>query len=301
MAKAIFTTKISPSYDDQPETRYHFPRTYLNQAKQTVGDWIVYYEPKRSEGDRIGGRQVYFATARVKEIIQDPLRSDHFYALVENYIDFVNPLPFRENGGYYEGALRKEDGSMNKGSFRRAVRILQEHEYERIMQAAFAVILTEEKAAMRKERPGLYGLGDQPQEGFQRPIVESVVKRPFRDAAFSKIVKDIYHQTCSMTGLQIINGGGRSEVQAAHIKPVAQNGPDTVRNGIALCSTVHWMFDRGLLSVDDDLSILVAKGKIPPPIERLLNQDGKLIAPKELVYAPHPHYLKFHRESVFKG
>jgi hypothetical protein len=29
-----------------------------------------------------------------------------------------------------------------------------------------------------------------------------------------------------VTGLRIINGGGRAEVQAAHIQPVADDGPD---------------------------------------------------------------------------
>ena len=61
-----------------------------------------------------------------------------------------------------------------------------------------------------------------------------------------------------MTGLRIINGGGRSEVQAAHIRPVASSGPDSVRNGLALSGTAHWMFDRGLLSIGDDYSILIA-------------------------------------------
>lgn len=40
MAKAIFTTKVSPTYDDLPEQRYHFPRTYLRQAEQAIGDWM---------------------------------------------------------------------------------------------------------------------------------------------------------------------------------------------------------------------------------------------------------------------
>ncbi len=44
---AIFTTKIEPAYDDLPEERYHFPRTYLSQVEAAVGDWIVYYEPRR--------------------------------------------------------------------------------------------------------------------------------------------------------------------------------------------------------------------------------------------------------------
>ena len=40
MAKGVFTTKVNPTYDDLPEVRYHFPKTYLNQTKATVGDWI---------------------------------------------------------------------------------------------------------------------------------------------------------------------------------------------------------------------------------------------------------------------
>lgn len=50
MAKVVFTTKIDPTYDDLPEARYHFPRSYVRQAGAAVGDWIVYYEPRRSSG-----------------------------------------------------------------------------------------------------------------------------------------------------------------------------------------------------------------------------------------------------------
>jgi len=48
MTKAVFTTKATPSYKDLPEERYHFPRTYLNFVQQAVGDYIVYYEPRRT-------------------------------------------------------------------------------------------------------------------------------------------------------------------------------------------------------------------------------------------------------------
>jgi putative restriction endonuclease len=40
MATGVFTTMVNPAYDDLPEVRYHFPKTYLNQARETVGDWI---------------------------------------------------------------------------------------------------------------------------------------------------------------------------------------------------------------------------------------------------------------------
>jgi putative restriction endonuclease len=103
-----------------------------------------------------------------------------------------------------------------------------------------------------------------------------------------------------MTGLKIINGGGRPEVQAAHIKPVSVSGPDSVRNGIALSGTIHWMFDRGLLSLDDDLTVLMANG-VPDTVRRLIRPERKLRLPERLDFRPHPQFLSYHRSSIFKG
>jgi putative restriction endonuclease len=104
-----------------------------------------------------------------------------------------------------------------------------------------------------------------------------------------------------MTGLQIVNGGGRAEVQAAHIRPVAAGGTDSVRNGLALSGTIHWMFDRGLVSIDDDLTILIATGRLPGTVTRLLREDRKIAVPSRPEVSPHPAYLRYHRESIFKG
>jgi putative restriction endonuclease len=104
-----------------------------------------------------------------------------------------------------------------------------------------------------------------------------------------------------LTGLRLINGGGRPEVQAAHIRPVADQGPDSVRNGLALSGTMHWMFDRGLISVDDDMRILKAKGHVPDEVERLLNRTGYLNLPSDPARHPHPAFLRHHRETYFKG
>ena len=79
------------------------------------------------------------------------------------------------------------------------------------------------------------------------PIIERLSRRPFRDRVFSTGIKRAYDNTCAISGLRIINGGGRAEAQAAHIQPVHANGPDSLRNGVALSSTFHWMFDRGLI------------------------------------------------------
>src|SRR3546814_2404298 len=82
MVKVLLTTKVNPTYDDLPEDRYHFPRTYLNTIEQAVGDWAIYYEPRRTSGDLSsrGGRMAYFATARITRLESDPSTHDHFYA-----------------------------------------------------------------------------------------------------------------------------------------------------------------------------------------------------------------------------
>ncbi|MBX9773606.1 MAG: HNH endonuclease [Xanthobacteraceae bacterium] len=297
MANAIFTTKVSPSYDDRPEEYYHFPRTYLNQVHAAVGDHIIYYEPRRPSSDDSsrGGRQAYFATARIDGVIEDKARSGYFYALVSNYLDFDTPVPFAHIGAYYESALRKSDGTTNKGAFGRAVRLIPEVEFDQILKAGFAAELGS------SVEPDLQSEIDEPLHLFERPIVELTISRPFRDQSFKRVVRSAYNNRCAFTGLQLINGGGRPEVQAAHIMPVSNNGPDSIRNGLALSGTIHWMFDRGLVSINKDYRILVASNQVPEQLRNLFNRGGRLVLPTDRSLHPHPHYLKFHRETIFKG
>jgi len=192
--------------------------------------------------------------------------------------------------------------------------MLSDDEYDLIWQAGFGhVIGLEERARPAPDipeepMPPTVWLAKEPSESHDhvpmeqdRRIVEQLVSRPFRDKAFSAAVKSAYHDTCSFTGLKIINGGGRSEVQAAHIRPVEHRGPDSVRNGIALSGTVHWMFDRGLISIDDDFSLLLAKDRLPDTAVRLFNVNMKLLLPERLELRPHRQFLDYHRQNIFKG
>jgi putative restriction endonuclease len=301
VVKAVLTTKVDPTYDDLPEQRYHFPRTYLRQIEAATGDFVVYYEPRRTTGDLSsrGGRQAYFAAARIIAVRPDPAQADRYYADIDSYLDFARPVPFREGQHYYESAIQRDDGETNRGAFGRAVRSLPDSEYETILSTGFASILGETKTGTAATAaPDGFA---ESAATFERPIVERVVARPFREAAFSGSIKAAYNDTCAFTGLKIINGGGRSEVQAAHIRPVAASGPDSLRNGIALCSTAHWMFDRGLISISDDFSLLLAVGGVPDQVRRLLRPEMRAVAPARPEYAPHPLFLRWHRENVFKG
>ena len=106
-----------------------------------------------------------------------------------------------------------------------------------------------------------------------------------------------------MTGIRLINGGGRAEAQAAHIRPVAERGPDFIRNGLALSGTVHWMFDRGLVSLGEppDYPILLARYGLPESVRRLFNAGMLLRKPADQRFWPAPAYAEYHRTQRFKG
>lgn len=293
MTNAIFTASESSAYDDLIEAHYHFPSTYLRQVEAVVRDWIVYYEPRRSVGrGRAAGRQAYFAIAYVAGITEDPARADHYYAHVRDFLEFDQTVPFREGPQYRESILQKADGSTNKGAFGRSVRLISADEFSQIVQVGLTV------------QPEAWELADQVAEPVPEyvihPIVEQVSLRKFRDAAFRRHVRSAYANTCAVTGLRLVNGGGRPEVQAAHIRPVQADGPDTVRNGIALTGTAHWLFDRGLLSFDNDYTILLSSHGLPDGLDKLILPDRKLRVPVNPDLRPHATYLAWHREHCFK-
>ncbi len=274
MAHAVLTTRADSIYDDLPEVRYHFPSTYLNVAQRAVGDWILYYEPRRGQG-----RQSYFAIARVEMVVPDPATADHFYALMSGYLEFTSPVAFREpSGHYWESMLRRPDGKTSKGAFGRAVRGIPDHEFDMILAAGFGEVL---------EPPILAG------EPGTRPRLLQVTSRLVREKSFARVVKDAYDQTCAFTGLRIRNGGGTSEVEAAHIQPVAEQGPDSPRNGMALSRTVHWAFDKHLLSVREDGRTLVSD-QLPAEFRRLVRE--RVLMPGDPRMRPHPSFLGRHRE-----
>jgi len=111
----------------------------------------------------------------------------------------------------------------------------------------------------------------------------------------TRVVK-AYNKTCAFTGLNFVNGGGRAEVQAAHIRPVEHNGPDSIGNAIALSGTIHWMFDRGLLALSDDYDIMVSrKVNNLNEVNRLLVTNRKMIMPDSETNWPSAGYMQWHR------
>jgi putative restriction endonuclease len=95
--RGIFDTRPGTVYDDEIQTRYHFRNKYLVEARQTVGDWIVYRAPRRG-----GGNVGYFACARVVSVDPDPVDRTHSYARMSDFLEFDEVVPLASPGGFFE-------------------------------------------------------------------------------------------------------------------------------------------------------------------------------------------------------
>lgn len=300
MTKGVFLHRADSIYDDRPAEQYQFPKQYYSRAIQFIGDWIVYYEPVKA------GRKGYYAIAKIEEITPDPTMSDMYLALIEpgSYLPFENSVPFNDESGLVERGLLNDAGKIS-GRAQAAVRPISLEDFDRILDLGFAeedLVLPRvgdnqnlsSLSRLEEERPAFV-------PARPRDRINYLNNRVIRDRVFRKVVLDAYDCRCALTGLKFINGGGRAEVQAAHIRSVEHDGPDIISNGLALSGTAHWMFDRGLVSLSDSLDILVSRHVNDlDSVWQLMNRSRKAITPVSPSLRPHPAYLGWHREHVFK-
>ena len=299
--KGIFDTSPDTEYDDDIRTRYHFPQKYLAEAERVRNDWIVYRETRRGRG-----RMAYIAVARVVGIEPDPSKPGHHYARLADYLEFDSVVPLHIEKNYFEERLNKTPnvGFTLQG---RSVRTISDGEFAEIALEGFKEALREDWAQSAEHGESdsdraIRAFVEASSEEKQRRIAEMLMRRPLRDRAFRRTVVAAYKETCAVTGLRIINGGGRAEVQAAHIRPVAHDGPDIVQNGMALSATCHWLLDRHLISFRDDYSLIVAHNRVPPEFQSLfLKQTERIHLPDDERQWPCSTFLEWHRERFQSG
>lgn len=301
MTRGVFLHRADSIYDDRPELQYQFPKLYLKRASQFVGDWIIYYEPRRGPTAR-----GYYAIARVERIVPDPSAEGMYIALIEpgTYLPFESDVPFSGPHGPVEHGVLNESGNIS-GRAQAAVRPISLEDFNRILDLG---IPDENPILPRIDMQVADPVANLVQDEHTPFILDSERERVgfyssriVRDRVFRSIVLDSYDSRCAITGLKLINGGGRAEVQAAHIKSVEASGPDIITNGIALSGTAHWMFDRGLISLSDNLDVLVSRQvNDVESVWALVNKSRRAAVPANSTHQPHPSYLAWHREVCFK-
>jgi putative restriction endonuclease len=294
ISKGVFVVGSHSIYKDQPERFYRFGSKLLNAASKVVGNWIIYQEPKRA------GRRGYYAVAKVERIVPDPPNEGMFLALIErgSYLEFGRDVPFQLDGQAVERGLLDPNGRLNNGRAVQSIRPIWDSDFNRIVD--LGLVDEDELLPRVDEEEPAPSLLQEERAQWEGPVDRATMlaSRKVRDRQFRKRVLDVYDGRCALTGMKLINGGGRAEAQAAHIMSVEAGGPDVVNNGIALSGTVHWMFDRGLISLSDEGEILLSR-KINnvEGVERLIYRDRKARLPASSAQRPLARYLEWHRSA----
>ena len=269
----------------------------------------ILYEPR--SGGR--GRMSYVGWAALRGApVRSPRLTENGRPLWEvHYVDraqeFPNPVPRDYLGEPLERWLREMPAvNRNVLSSGASVRWLEEDEGRQILEFGHA---------------GQLGMSDDyevaPTSGDEVMVAERtrrVVEAVSRDARFRRQVMSAYGFKCAVTGLTVGSlpeGRATRLLDAAHIRPVGDRGPDLVSNGISLTPTVHRLFDEGLVSLrweGRDLRLVRSPRLEPEMIEApergtaiRLETGTTLLLPTGRAAWPSADQVRYHQRLVFKG
>lgn len=122
-----------------------------------------------------------------------------------------------------------------------------------------------------------------------------------RGGVFKREVPKLYHFQCAISGMRIESLNNAQMVDACHIVPFAISKDDTITNGISLSPNLHRAFDRGLLTITADYTVLISKSVKENQSPYSLKQfEGKpIILPENHQHHPSVENLKWHQRECF--
>ena len=130
-------------------------------------------------------------------------------------------------------------------------------------------------------------------------------RRRKRDSAFRAAVLAAYGGQCAVCKFNVRMSCRPIAVEAAHIHWHTASGPDNVKNGLALCSLHHRLFDRGAFTLSmHDLRISVAEEASGHGFDESLGRfEGQrpIVLPQYEGHWPAAKFLRWHHRDVFRA
>lgn len=134
--------------------------------------------------------------------------------------------------------------------------------------------------------------------------VIDVAARRRRNPAFRADVLLAYEGRCAMCGWDGRLGGDGVGVEAAHIRWFTIEGPDTLDNGLCLCSLHHKLFDTGAIGVTAERTVAVSRrfvGHSNVARTLVLDNIGRPLDPPQTGLAgPADAHIAWHTTQVFR-
>lgn len=134
--------------------------------------------------------------------------------------------------------------------------------------------------------------------------LESTIRSSRRDSEFRRSVVAAWGHRCAFRGYAVQLDNADLGLEAAHIRWCQFGGPDTTDNGLSCCSIHHQAFDRGAITISNELKVLVSSrlhgaGKLEDLF--LVLHGLPLPKPSREEAAPEREFLEWHRAQVFRG
>ena len=125
-----------------------------------------------------------------------------------------------------------------------------------------------------------------------------------RSPDFRERILRAYEYSCAICGFDVRLGTVPVALEAAHIKWHQAGGPDEERNGLALCTLHHKLFDRGVFTLSNSMSVIVSEAANGTRgfQEWVVTYHGQGIRPPQRpVYYPDENSVACHVREVFQG
>ncbi len=122
-----------------------------------------------------------------------------------------------------------------------------------------------------------------------------------RSSIFKREIPKIYNNTCCISGMRVDAVDNISMIDACHIIPFSESYNDTITNGIALCPNLHRAFDRGLISISDNYTVILNNNFNEPNRSsyNLKQFEGlKIILPENPSFYPSKYSIEHHRKRI---
>ncbi len=181
-----------------------------------------------------------------------------------------------------------------------------EQELLRSSESLYAVArsLVESQFPLTVAPDVLTAVGLDPDVVFGLPATEAAVAQGRkRDANWRRRIVAAWDRSCAFCGYDGAIHGAPVGIEAAHIRWFNFGGPDSLDNGLALCSLHHKLLDRGVLGLADPGTIFVsdaysAVGDVGRSVYEL---HGRELRPRPGTTMPAAAHVDWHRQEVFKG
>lgn len=121
-----------------------------------------------------------------------------------------------------------------------------------------------------------------------------------RGGVFKREVPKIYNNTCAISGWRVDALVNVSMIDACHIVPFSESYDDSLQNGIALSPNLHRAFDRGLIAISDEYTVVVNSNFTETKSSYGIKQfEGvKIALPNETSMYPSLENIAQHRKKM---